>query len=224
MLIVHDVHRIGHRHAVLHLRLSENQEASDFDLAPCGSLIRQQIVGIQGFPLLPNVPPFHHRIDGLLRRLHQTDRLGIGGGAFIGKGLCLQLLQFPADCLDLLREIPGTFRHMQHDIHGRQRQGPVFLRLLGGLVLLRDQQEFHRIPVEQLRDFDAELRFGNLETASHQVGIRLCNAKLFGQRIITGQRVAVFNRLEVPGNFRHRDSVEHESWEATTTLISASNP
>ncbi len=113
---------------------------------------------------------------------------------------------------------------MQHDIHGRQRQGPVFFCLFRGLVLLRDQEKFHRISVEQLRDFDAELWFGNLEPAPHQVGIRLCNTKLFGQRIITGQRVAVFNRLEVPGNFRHRDSVEHEYWEATTTLISASNP
>ena len=62
---------------------------------------------------------------------------------------------------------------------------------------MRNQQEFHWILVEELGDLDAELRFRDLEPASHQVGFRLSDPEFLRQGVIAAEIEPFLNGLKI---------------------------
>ena len=67
---------------------------------------------------------------------------------------------------------------MEHDVHGSQRQRPVFLGLGGRLVFLGDEQQLDRILIQQPGDLDAELGLGHLQAPANEVRFWLSDPQL----------------------------------------------
>ena len=159
--------------------------------------------------MLPEVPILHQGVNRPLGRLHEADRLRDSGAVLIEQGVAFHLAQFATDRFHFSGQVPGMGRHVQHHVHGRPGQRPVFLGLIRCSILLRDEHQFHGILAEQLRDPNAELFLGNLQAAAEMVSFRLRDAKLVRERIITLQMQPILQLFNIPSDLQH--SVSHRS-------------
>ena len=169
-------------------------------------LVGQEVVGIERLALFPEVPVLHQGVHGARGGFHQTDRFGLRRSVLVEQALRFHLPELLADGFDLPREIARMGWDVQHDVHGRPSEFPVFLGLGRSPVLLRDQHQFDRILPQQLGHLDAQLLPGDFQASTKMIGFGLRDAELVGQRIVAFEMQALFQLLDIPGNLQHGPS------------------
>ena len=202
-LVIHHLDRVGHdgiRHGLLG---GDHQQTPDCHTPMHGLLVGQEVVGIERLALFPEIPVLHQGIHGALDGFHQTDRFGLRRSVLIEQALRFHLAELLADGLDLPREIARMGWDVQHDVHGRPSQFPVFLGFGRSPVLLRHQHQLDRILPQQLGHLDAQFLPGDFQAATQVIGFGLRDAELVGQRIVAFEVQAVLQLLDVPGNLLH---------------------